>query len=216
MSKPHLGALLAAFALTASVACQQTGNPKYPLRLHVLVIDDTHRTERFQPNWCSASIPNFGGDAGTAGGTADSCGSGSPSFGGDDDFSGAGQADLVTLPGGAAQALSFSYEGCSRVRVPPGFQGLPARWKKPAKLEVLIPSDRIVADSHSAPAQRCTLSATVHEFVYLRLRNGSLLKVSQEAYSRKPGLRVFLSGGAELLQPRLTPTVSVGQLLKKP
>lgn len=197
------------------VRAQQTVNPRYPLRLHLLAVDDTHRTPRLQPNWCSSSVPALVGDLSGAG-PAEPCGSsGSLSFGGDEDFSGAGRADLVSPPSGT-QALSFTYEGCSRLRVPPGFQGLPARWKKPGKLEVLAPSDDIAAGNREPPTQRCTLKTTLYDFVYLRLRNGSLVKVSQEAYFRKPALRVFLSGGPETLQPRVPPTVSVRQLTKSP
>ena len=195
---------------------QQTPDARYPLHLHVLAVDDTHRTQRLQPQWCSGAIPALAADAGASGaGQGDSCGGGSASFGGEEDFSGGGRADLVTPPSGT-QALNFTYEGCSRVRVPPGFQGLPARWKKPGKLEVLIPSDRLEDGARATPASRCTLTATVHEFVYLRLKNGSMLKVSQEAYLRKPALRVFLSGGAETLQPRVPPTISVKQMMKEP
>ncbi len=217
--RPSSVVLLLAAVLPALFpsSAQQAADPKYPLHLHVLAIDDTHRTPRLQPQWCSGSVPAVVGDAGGLGAAqpGDPCGSsGSLSFGGDEDFSGGGRADLVTPPAGT-QALSFSYEGCGRVRVPPGFQGLPARWKKPGKLEVLIPSDRIEVGARATPANRCTLTATLHEFVYLRMQNGSMLKVSQEAYLRKPALRAFLSGGAETLQPRVSPTVSVQQMLQQ-
>ena len=195
---------------------QQTADSKYPLHLHVLAIDDTHRTQRLQPQWCSGAIPALAADVGASGeGPGDFCGGGSASFGGDEDFSGGGRADLVTPPSGT-QALNFTYEGCSRMRVPPGFQGLPARWKKPGKLEVLIPSDRVEVTARATAANKCTLTATVHEFVYLRLKNGSMLKVSQQAYLRKPALRVFLSGGSEILQPRVSPTISVQQMIQQP
>lgn len=211
----HRAFLLLASGTTMLVPCraQQTPNAKYPLRLHVLAIDDTHRTERLQPQWCSGSVPAVVGDASAVGaGQGDPCGSsGSLAFGGHEDFSGRGQADLVTPPAGT-QALSFSYEGCGRVRVPPGFQGLPARWKKPGKLEVLIPSDIIDVGRRMSPSDRCTLTTTLHEFVYLRMHNGSLVKITQEAYVRKPALRVFLSGGSETLQPRVSPTISVKQM----
>jgi hypothetical protein len=187
---------------------------KYPLRLHVLAIDKTYPTERLQPNWCSNSVPQVSADAGSggSGGLSSPCGGASSytSFGGDDDFSGAGRGDLVTPPGGT-QAFSFTYDGCSRVRVPPGFTGLPARWKKPGKLEVLIPTDAIGGSG----TRRCTLTAKVYEFVYLRVAGGSILKVSQEAYNAKPALRRFLSGGTETLQTRV-PTVSVKQLMASP
>jgi len=183
---------------------------KYPLRLHILAIDDTHPTVRLQPNWCSGSVPAMGGDTG-GGDQGGGCGGGPPIFGGDDDFSGAGRADLVSPPAGTA-AITFTYEGCSRVRVPPGFTSLSARWKKPGKLEVLLPTDAL----GGAATQKCTLTATQHEFVFLRMRNGTILKVTQEAYFAKPALRVFLSGGSESLQARTSQTVSVKKLMTSP
>ena len=215
------GATLLAAACSVLGTCLAQGGKaeKYPLRLHVLAIDDTHPTVRMQPNWCSTSIPNFGADMSGSVGVeqADPCGRGGGTtyLGRDGDFSGGGRGDLVTPPTGA-QALNFTYEGCGRVRVPPGFQGLPARWKKPGKLEVLLPTDAIAGDDQPTPAQKCTLYTTLHEFVYLRLPNGSMLRVAQDAYRSKPALRVFLSGGSAALQSRVPPTVSVKQLVKPP
>jgi hypothetical protein len=216
MTRNLAGLAAVAGLLAAGAAVAQDGPTKpekYPLRVHVLAIDDTHRTVRMQPNWCSTSVPNFGGDAGGSGG-GDPCssGSGTLSFGGDDDFSGGGRADLVSPPN-ATQALSFTYEGCNRMRVPAGFQGLPARWKTPGKkLEVLIPSDASTRDGARLPVQRCVLTATLHDFVYLRMRTGALLQVTQEAYWKKPSLRRFLSGGTQTLETRAAPVVSVKQL----
>ena len=224
MHKLFHAALLLSILLLSMLAfapglgfAQNPTDANYPLRLHVLAIDDTHPTVRMQPNWCSTSIPNWGADMSGAGvEQADPCGRGGATYlGGEDDFSGAGRADLVTPPSGA-QAMSFTYEGCGRVRVPPGFQGLPARWRRPGKLEVLIPSDAVPGDKNTLSTRRCMFSARLQDFVYLRLRNGLLLKVSQDAYMRKPALRVFLSGGSEALQPRIPPTVSVKQLVTAP
>ena len=169
---------------------------KWPLRLHVLAIDDTHKTVRMQPNWDSGSLPDPTDDV-----TGPSSSPGSRTLGGgSDDFSGAGRADLVTPPNGTA-GLTFEYEGCSRVRVAPGFQGLEARWIKPgSKLQVMIPTEAVT--DGTVPMQRCTLKVVTQNFVYLRLPNGAILRVSQEAYSRKPSLRMFLSGGSEALKRR--------------
>ncbi len=88
--------------------------------------------------------------------------------------------------------------------MPLGFTSLPARWKSPGrKLEVLIPSDRIPANGRLVPPERCTLTVTLHDFVYLLLRNGSLIEISQEDYWKKPALRIFLSGRSPAIQPRL-------------
>jgi hypothetical protein len=201
------------------VHAQDATVSKYPLRLHVLAIDDTHPTVRMQPNWCSGSVPAFGGEVG--GSTAEAgipCGgsSGYTTFGGPDDFAGGGRGDLVTPPEGGTQAVHFTYEGCNRVRVAPGFHSLPARWKSPGKLEVIIPTEAIGSTDRPMPTQKCTFKAKLQEFVYLRLPDGAMVKVSPEAYLRKPSLRVFLSGPPETLQRRAPATVSVKQLMAKP
>ena len=211
-------------ALLLSLGCAACGAQnaaarkaaRYPLRLHVLAIDDTHPTVRMQPNWCSLTVADVGNNPGTAaGGNGDPCANaGSMGFGGDDDFSGAGRADLVTPPSGT-QALSFTYEGCSRMRIPSGFQALPARWRKPGtKLEVLVPTDAIVAGDRPLPTAKCTVTVTLRDFVYLRLRSGALVEVTREAYWNRPALRTFLSGGTQTLETRSPPVVSVKELEK--
>lgn len=206
-------------ALPFAVA-QEAKLSKYPLRLHILAIDETHPTMRMQPAWCSGSVPSFGGDVGgNTGEQGIPCGGSSggyTSFGGPDDFAGGGRGDLVTPPEGGAQALNFSYEGCNRIRVAPGFHALQARWKKSGRLEVMIPTEAITGSDRPMPMQKCTLKATLHEFVYLRMPDGGLVKVTQEAYLRKPSLRVFLSGAPTTLQPRTPATVSVRQLMLPP
>jgi hypothetical protein len=175
---------------------KQNDTKGWPLRVHILAIDDTHRTRRLQPNWASGALP----DLSTGEISAPSSQGPLTLGGGDDDFSGAGRADLVTPPDGTV-GLDFTYEGCPRVRVPPGFQGLEARWKKAgSKLEVMIPTDAIT--DGPARMQRCTLKLVTQPFIYLRMPNGAILRVSQEAYNKQPALRVFLSGGSERLQRR--------------
>ena len=173
----------------------------WPLRLHVLAIDNTHRTVRMQPNWASGSFPDASGEI------VSSSSQGSATLGGgDDDFSGAGRADLVTPPNGTV-GVDFTYEGCNRVRVAPGFQGLEARWKKPGtRLEVLIPTD--TGKDGPVRMQRCTLKLVTQSFVYLRMPTGAIVRVSQEAYVKKPSLRLFLSGGTETLKRRPARTIA--------
>lgn len=188
--------LLAGLGDTSRGVAQDYAAKAWPLRLHILAIDDTHRTVRMQPNWSSGSMPDVSGDSVSMPSSEGSLTLG----GGADDFSGAGRADLVTPPNGTV-GLNFTYEGCSRVRVPPGFQGLEARWTKAgSKLEVKIPTDA-VEDGPSA-TERCTLKLVTQPFVYLRMRNGTILRVDEDAYSKKPSLRIFLSGGSETLQRR--------------
>jgi hypothetical protein len=117
-------------------------------------------------------------------------------------FSGEGRGDLVSPPTGT-QGISFHYDNCSRVRVHSGFQSLPARWKKPGeRLEVLIPSDDIPVNGRPLPPVRCSFTVTMHDFVYLLLRNGKIVEVSQDVYRQKPALREFLSGNAQAVQER--------------
>jgi hypothetical protein len=193
---------------------------KYPLRIHVLATDETHKTPRMSPGEsvvCDAMegmldtiSPSPGGPISVSGLSSDPC-SFHPEMvtGGlldvqdyDPVFSGEGRGDLVSPPM-TTEGLSFHYDNCSRVRVHPGFQSLPARWKKPGqKLEVLIPSDEIPVDGRPLPPVKCSFTVTVHDFVYLLLRNGKLIEVTQEAYRERPALRLFLSGTAQTMEPR--------------
>ena len=149
-----------------------------------------------QPNWSSGSLPAVTEDGAVAPSSNGSLTLG----GGDSDFSGTGRGALVTPQGGTV-GINFSYEGCARVRVAPGFAGLEARWIKPgAKLQVMIPTE-VIAEG-SLPMGRCSLKLEVQTFVYLRLPHGKLIRVSEDAYKKKPSLRMFLSGGPETLRRR--------------
>ncbi len=173
---------------------------KYPLRLHVLASDEFHKTVRMQPQYDSASVPDVSSGVAAGGGGGNT--SSYTSFGGDDDFSGKGRGDLVSPPK-TTQGVSFSYDGCPRIRVLAGFQGLQARWKTPGKkLEVLLPSEGIPVDDKPLPKEKCTLKVTMHEYVYLKVRTGAIVQVSQEDYWKKPALRMFLSGGVQKLEVR--------------
>ncbi|MGP8260246.1 MAG: hypothetical protein ACLQM6_09890 [Acidobacteriaceae bacterium] len=120
----------------------------------------------------------------------------------EESYSGEGRGDLVSPPSGT-QAISFQYKDCYRVRAQPGFQSLPARWKKPGQtLEVLIPSDGIPVAGRPLPPAKCSFTVTEHDFVYLLLPPGRLIEVSQEVYWAKPALRVFLSGATQTVQRR--------------
>jgi hypothetical protein len=194
---------------------------RYPLRVHVLASDGTHKTQRIGPaesvvcdsidDMLSSIDPGPEGPITLSGVSGDPC-SLHPEIvagrlldlqGEDPVYSGEGRGDLVSPPA-TTQALTFNYDDCTRVRVRPGFQSLPARWKKPGKtLEVLIPSDDIPASGRPLPPVKCSFTVTLHDFVYLLLRNGRLVEVSQEDYWKRPVLRVLLSGGAPTVQQRL-------------
>jgi hypothetical protein len=53
------------------------------------------------------------------------------------------------------------------------------------------------------PPVKCSFNVTLHDFIYLLLRNGKIVEVSQEVYQARPALRDFLSGRPETIQRRL-------------
>jgi hypothetical protein len=192
---------------------------KYPLRVHIIAADRTDRVERMKPgesvacdainDMVSSISPNPDGPVTLTGVFSDPC-----SFHADVVvgrqlsvnngyvYSGEGRADVVAPPR-TTQGLSFRYRNCGRLRVMPGFQSLPARWKKPGVLEVLLPSDEIPVNGREPRPERCTLTATVHDFVYLLLHSGAVVEVSQEAYWSHPGMRAFLRGNPETVAQRV-------------
>jgi hypothetical protein len=213
--------LLLAALCVAPAGARRPNLAKYPLRIHVLASDETHRSERMSPGASAvcdsiddilgAAGPGVAGPISLSGmGGGDPCSLHPEMVTGrllnvqdyDPVFSGGGRADLVSPPAGT-QGISFQYDNCSRVRVPIGFQSLPARWKKPGKrLEVLIPSDEIPENGKPLRPVRCSFTVTVHDFVYLLLRNGKVVEVSQEDYWKKPALRALLSGSTQAIQQR--------------
>jgi hypothetical protein len=187
--------------------------------VHIIAADKTDRVERMKPgesvacdainDMVSSISPNPDGPVTLTGVFSDPC-----SFHADvvvgrqlsvDNgyiYSGEGRADVVAPPR-TTQGLSFRYRNCGRLRVLPGFQSLPARWKKPGVLEVLLPSDEIPVNGREPRPERCTLTATVHDFVYLLLHSGAVVEVSQEAYWSHPGMRAFLRGNPETVTQRV-------------
>jgi hypothetical protein len=187
----------------------------------VLASDETHKTPRMSPaesvvcdeisGMMDSISPNQGGPISLSGISSDPCSlhpeivSGRLLNVGDEDpeFSGEGRGDLVSPPT-LTQGVTFKYDNCVRVRVHPGFESLPARWRKQGKkLEVLIPSDDIPVNGRPLPPVKCSFNVTLHDFIYLLLRNGKIVEVSQEVYQARPALRDFLSGRPETIQRRL-------------
>jgi len=204
---------------TAPAGARSPNLSRYPLRVHVLASDETYKTPRMSPaesvacdaidDMLSSISPNPGGPVSISGVSSDPCSLHADivagrlmDIQGEEAFSGEGRGDLISPPS-TAQGINFQYDDCSRVRVQPGFQSLPARWKKRGqKLEVLIPSDDIPESDRPLPPVKCSFTVTLRDFVYLRLRNGKLIEVSQEDYWKKPVLRTLLSGGTQTIQPR--------------
>jgi len=224
LSSFQLRSVLAALGLAvlgaAPAAALKPKLAKYPLRVHVLASDETHRSERMSPGAAAAcdSIEDILGAAGPGVGgpvTLNGMGGGDPCSlhpemvtgrllniqDYDPVFSGAGRADLVTPPAGTV-GFSFKYDNCSRVRVLTGFRSMPARWKKPGQtLEVLVPNDEIPKNGKELPPVRCTMSVTMHDYVYL-LPSGKVVQVAKDDYWKRPALRVFLSGRTAAVQQR--------------
>jgi hypothetical protein len=209
-------------AVCVSPAEARTPNPaKYPLRVHVLSSDETHKTPRMSPaeglacdqisGMLDSIGPGQGGPISISGISSDPCSLhpevivGRLLSVGDEDpqFSGEGRGDLVSPPT-LTQGVTFKYDNCVRVRVHPGFESLPARWKKQGKrLEVLIPSDDIPVKGRPLPPVRCSFNVTLHDYIYLLLRDGRLIKVTPDVYQARPALRAFLMGRPETIQHRL-------------
>jgi len=215
-------ALLALALLAATPLSARTPKPsRYPLRVHILAADRTGRSERMRPDQAvacdsiedmlSSVDPNPDGPITLTGFSGDPCNLHAGIVAGrlleiqNNDFvySGDGRADLVTPPRGT-RGFNFQYQNCSRIRVFPGFQSLPARWRKPGStLEVLLPSDELPVHGRPLPPSRCTLAVTLRDSVYLLLRSGALVEVSQEVYWRHPAMRLFLRGNPETVQQRV-------------
>jgi len=213
-------ATLATLLLAAPLAARTPDLTKYPLRVHIIAADKTDRVERMKPgesvvcdaidDMTSSISPSAGGGPVTLSGVFyDPCTFGATEIVGRQldinngyVYSGEGRADVVAPPS-STQGISFRYRNCGRVRVLPGFQSLPARWKRPGQLEVLLPSDEIPVNGREPRPERCTLTATLHDFVYLLLRNGAVFQVTQEVYWKNPALRAFLRGNPETVEQRV-------------
>jgi hypothetical protein len=215
-----LALILIASLPTAPASARKPKLSKYPLRVHVLAANDAQREARMSPagsvacdaidDMLSSSGDDSGGTVSFIGLAGDPCSFNTGPMAARlqyvqsaESYSGEGRGDLVSPPSGT-KAISFQYSDCYRVRAQPGFQSLPARWKKPGQtLEVLIPSDGVPAAGRPLPRAKCSFTVTQHDFVYLLLPPGRLIEVSQDVYWAKPALRVFLSGATQTVQRRV-------------
>ncbi len=217
-----LALILIAWLSTAPAGARSPNLSKYPLRVHVLVAGEAQRQDRMSASGsvaCDAIDDMLSSSSDSSEGTisgigisgifGDPCSFNTGPMAGrllyvqsEQSYSGEGSGDLVSPPNGTL-GISFQYKDCYRVRAQPGFQSLPARWKKPGQmLEVLIPSDAIPATGRPLPMAKCSFTVTQHDFVYLLLPPGRLIQVSQDVYWAKPALRVFLSGATKAVQRR--------------
>ena len=216
-----LALILIASLATVPARARGPNLSKYPLRVHVLVAGEAQRQDRMSASgsvacdgiddMLSSSIESSDGTIsgiGISGIFGDPCSFNTGPMAGRllyvqsaESFSGEGRGDLVSPPNGTL-GISFQYKDCYRVRAQPGFQSLPARWRKPGQLEVLIPSDGIPVAGRPLPPAKCSFTVTQHEFVYLLIPPGRLIEVSQDVYWAKPALRVFLSGATQTVQRR--------------
>jgi len=211
---------------TASADARNPNLTKYPLRVHVLVAGDAQRQGRMSASGSAAcdgiddmlsAGDESGGPVSFIGLGGDPCSLNAGPMASqlqyvqsEQSYAGQGRGDLVSPPNGTL-GISFQYKDCYRVRAQPGFQSLPARWKKSGQLEVLIPSDSIPVAGRPMPVAKCSFTVTKHEFVYLLIPPGRLIEVSPDIYWAKPALRVYLSGGTQAVQRR-TQTVPVSAL----
>jgi hypothetical protein len=217
-----LALILIASLWTAPAGARNPNLSKYPLRVHVLVAGEAQREDRMSASGAvacdgiddliSSSIDSSDGTIsgiGISGIFGDPCSFNTGPMAGrllyvqsEQSYSGEGRGDLVSPPNGTL-GISFQYKDCYRVRAQPGFQSLPARWKKPGQmLEVLIPSDGIPVAGRPLPQAKCSFTVTKHDYVYLLIPPGRLIEVSQDVYWAKPALRVFLSGATQTVQRR--------------
>jgi hypothetical protein len=130
-------------------------------------------------------------------------------------FNGRGWGNLVSLD--IPQALTFSYDSClNRISATLPKEPLAARWKKSAQnkaiMEVLVPLEVIPSPKHPEQSDekryaKCDIPVTLHTYVFLRLRNGSIVRVTREAYIAKPALHEFVEGPSPTLLQREDPAV---------
>ena len=131
-------------------------------------------------------------------------------------FYGQGWADFFFPEG--PQALTFTYDNCAnRIAASMPHAPLFARWKtvdkvtgKPTVLEVLVPLEIQPDTRHPDRLDKqrftkCDIPITFHNYVFLRLRDGSITRVTRQAYAKKPSLSQFVDGAGPTLQPRVPP-----------
>jgi hypothetical protein len=213
-ARTHLAKMLPflSFAIFATMPLRASGPDltKYPLRIQVLAAS-AHASIAKDPFKNSGPPQIEGADIPSSG-----------SMGAELDynttiFNGKGWGNLVSTD--VPEALTFTYESClNRIPITVSKEPLAARWKKLRKkqratMEVLVPIDVIPSAKHPANADKprfakCDLPVILHTYVFLRLRNGSIIKVSHDAYVKKPALHEFAENPVPTLKERENPPSS--------
>jgi hypothetical protein len=201
---------LLSFAIAATLPAHASGPDltKYPLRIQVLA-STAHASIATNPFGGSGSPQIEGVDLPSA-----------SAMGAELDYNttiydGRGWGNLVSTD--VPQALRFTYDSClNRIPVTASKEPLAARWKKPHKgkamMEVLVPMEVIPSPKHPEQSDKrryakCDVPVTLYTYVYLRLHNGSLIRVTKQAYLAKPALHELAEGPSPTLKQREDPPV---------
>lgn len=199
---------LLSFAMLATMPAHASGPDltKYPLRIQVLAAT-AHASIAKNPFGGSGAPQIEGADLPSA-----------SAMGAELDynttiFDGHGWGNLVSTD--VPQALTFTYNSClNRIPVTVSKEPLVARWKKLRKrqwatMEVLVPMDVVPSAKHPAQTDKvryakCDLPVILHTYVFIRLKSGSIMRVTHDAYVAKPALHQFAEGPVPTLRPRET------------
>ncbi|MGD0443171.1 MAG: hypothetical protein ABSA39_04465 [Edaphobacter sp.] len=182
---------------------------KYPLRIQVLAATahDRFRQDRF-PSGGSGEIEGL--DVPMLTGSGPQLGLYSIPL-----YNGEGWGDLVSSE--VPQAVKFTYANClNRIASTMAREPLAARWKESGKgrvMEVLVPVDVIPSLRKPKKADvtkyvECEIPVTLYDYVYLLLKNGSIIKVTRQAYADKPQLHQFVQSGDPTLKEHPEPPPS--------
>jgi hypothetical protein len=208
---PLRSLIILSFAIAATLPANASGPDltKYPLRIQVLAA--TAHQSIAKSLFSNSGPPQIeGADIPSSGAMGAELDYNTPIF------NGQGWGNLVSTE--VPQALRFTYESClNRIPVTLTKEPLAARWKKfhkgkKATMEVLVPMEVIPSAKHPAQSDKvryakCDLPVTLYTYVYLHLHNGSLIRVTKQAYLAKPALHEFAEGPSPTLKQRPDPAV---------
>jgi hypothetical protein len=201
---------LLSLAVAATLPAHASGPDlsKYPLRIQVLA-STAHSRIAANPFSNSGAPQIEGVDMPASGAMGPELDYNTPIF------DGHGWGNLVSNE--TPQAITFTYDTClNRIPITASKAPLAARWKKlrkgQAMMEVLVPLDTIPSPKHPAQSDKvrydkCDLPVKLYTYIFLRLHNGSIVKVTQDAYASKPALQEFAEGPVPTLKQREDPAI---------